>query len=57
VPKRGRGIPHRTVNKEARLEKGGAVANAQTRSRKLVKAVVGGKLHRRGGNTHIPHEL
>jgi hypothetical protein len=24
---------------------------------KLVKVSVGGKLHRRGGKTHLPHEL
>jgi hypothetical protein len=24
---------------------------------KLVKVAVGGKLHRRGGKTHLPHEL
>jgi hypothetical protein len=24
---------------------------------KLVKAEVGGELHRRGGKTHFPHEL
>jgi hypothetical protein len=28
-----------------------------TRSGKVVKAVVGGKLHRRGEKTHFPHEL
>jgi hypothetical protein len=26
-------------------------------SGKLVKVAVGGKLHRRGGKTHLPHEL
>jgi hypothetical protein len=24
---------------------------------KLMRVVVGGKLHRRGGKTHFPHEL
>jgi hypothetical protein len=53
-----RGIPHRTVNKQARLEKAGAAAQAQQPGvGKLVKVVVGGKLHRRGGKTHFPHEL
>jgi hypothetical protein len=29
----------------------------QSGARKLVKVEVGGKLHRRGGKTHLPHEL
>jgi hypothetical protein len=29
----------------------------QSGAGKLVKAVVGGKLHRRGGKTHFPCEL
>jgi hypothetical protein len=29
----------------------------QPEAGKLVKAAVGGKLHRRGGKTHFPHEL
>jgi hypothetical protein len=29
----------------------------QSGAGKLVKAVVGGKLHRRGGKTHFPHEM
>jgi hypothetical protein len=29
----------------------------QSGAGKLVKAAVGGKLHRRGGKTHLPHEL
>jgi hypothetical protein len=29
----------------------------QSRAEKHVKVVVGGKLHRRGGKTHFPHEL
>jgi hypothetical protein len=42
----------------SRLEKAGAAAHAQqTGAGKLVKVEVGGKLHRRGGKTHFPHEL
>jgi hypothetical protein len=42
----------------SRLEKAGAVAHAQQPGAgKLVKVVVGGKLHRRGEKTHFPHEL
>jgi hypothetical protein len=59
VPKwERRGIPHRTVSKQAGLKKTGAVAHAQQQGAgKLVKAVVGGKLHRRGGKTHFSREL
>jgi hypothetical protein len=40
------------------LEKAGVVAHTQQQGAgKLVKVVVGGKLHRRGGKTHFPHEL
>jgi hypothetical protein len=40
------------------LEKAGAMAHAQQPGAgKLVKVVVGGKLHRRGGKTHFPCEL
>jgi hypothetical protein len=40
------------------MEKAGAVAHAQQPGPgKLVKVVVGGKLHRRGGETHFPREL
>jgi hypothetical protein len=54
----GRGIPHRTVNKQARPEKAGAAAHTQQPGAgKLVKVAEGGKLHRRGGKTHFPHEL
>jgi hypothetical protein len=36
----------------------GAAAHAQQLGAgKLVKVVVGGKLHRRGGKTHFSHEL
>jgi hypothetical protein len=39
-------------------EKAGVAADAQqSRAGKLLKAAVGGKLHRRGGKTHFPHEL
>jgi hypothetical protein len=42
----------------SQLEKAGAVAHAQQPGAgKLVKVVVGGKLHRRGGKTHFPREL
>jgi hypothetical protein len=40
------------------LEKAGAVADTQQPGAgRLVKAVVGGKHHRRGGKTHFPCEL
>jgi hypothetical protein len=40
------------------LEKAGAEAHTQQPGAgKLVKAVVGGKHHRRGGKTHFPCEL
>jgi hypothetical protein len=36
----------------------GAVAHAQQAGMgKLIKVAVGGKLHRRGGKAHFPHEL
>jgi hypothetical protein len=39
-------------------EKAGAAAHTQQPGvGKLVKVVVRGKLHRRGGKTHFPHEL
>jgi hypothetical protein len=54
----GRGIPYRTVNKQTRPEKAGTAAhNKQSGAGKLVKVAVGGKLHQRGGKTHLPHEL
>jgi hypothetical protein len=44
-----------TVNKQAGLEKAGATAHPQQPGAgKLVKAAVGGKLHRRAGKTHFP---
>jgi hypothetical protein len=40
------------------LEKAGAVAHTQqSGAGKLVKVVVGGKLHRRGEKAHFPREL
>jgi hypothetical protein len=42
----------------SRLENAGVVAHAQQPGvGKLVKMVVGGKLHRRGEKTHFPCEL
>jgi hypothetical protein len=57
----GKGILPRTVNKQARLG-GEALAEAgahtqQPGAGKLVRVVVGGKLHRRGAKTHLPCEL
>jgi hypothetical protein len=50
VPKGVRGIPHGSANKQAGLEKAGVAAHAQQPGAgKLIKVVVGGKLHRRGG--------
>jgi hypothetical protein len=58
VLKGGRGIPHRTVNKQARPEKAGAVVHAQQPGvGKLVKVAEGRKLHRRGRKTHFPREV
>jgi hypothetical protein len=56
VPKwGGKGISHGTVNKEARPEKAGAAAHAQQSGvGKLVKVVVGGKLHRKEGKDPLP---
>jgi hypothetical protein len=54
----GRGVPHRTISKQTRPEKAGAAAHAQQPGvGKLVKVVVGGKLHRRGEKAHFPCEL
>jgi hypothetical protein len=54
----GKGIPHGTVNRQAGPEKSGAAAHAQQPGAgKLVKMVERGKLHRRGGKTHILREL
>jgi hypothetical protein len=52
------GIPHGTVNKQARPEKAGAAVHAkQPGVGKLVKVAEGGKLHRRGEKAHFPCEL
>jgi hypothetical protein len=54
VPKRGEGKSLTT----SRPEKAGAAAHAQKPGvGKLVKVAMGGKLHRRGGNTNFPCEL
>jgi hypothetical protein len=54
VPKEGEGKSLTT----SWLEKAGAAAHAQQSGvGKLIKEVVGGKLHRRGGKTHFPCEL
>jgi hypothetical protein len=57
----GKGILPGTVNKQAgRAGEGlvGAGAHAQQSGvGKLVRVVEGEKLHRRGGKTHLPHEL
>jgi hypothetical protein len=54
----GRGILHGTVNKQAGPEKAGTAAySLQSEAGKLVKAAVGGKLHRRGEKAHFPCEL
>jgi hypothetical protein len=34
-----------------------ALPSNQEQAGKLVKVAVGGKLHKRGGKTHLPHEL
>jgi hypothetical protein len=57
----GKGILPRIVNKQVRRT-GEALAGAgtcaqQPRVGKLVRMAKGGKLHRRGGKTHFPHEL
>jgi hypothetical protein len=57
----GKGILPRTVNKQAGqagepLVGAGARAQ-QPGKRNLVRLAEGGKLHRRGGKTHFPHEL
>jgi hypothetical protein len=57
----GKGIHPGTVNKQAR-QAGEALAGAGVHAQKpgagkLVRVAEGGKLHRRGGKTHFPHEL
>jgi hypothetical protein len=57
----GKGTLPGTVNKQdclAREPLAGVGARAQQPGAgKLVRVVEGGKLHRRGGNTHFPREL
>jgi hypothetical protein len=54
VPKGGKGNPSQI----SQLEKAGVVAHTQqSGAGELVKLAEGGKLHRRGGKTHFPHEL
>jgi hypothetical protein len=42
--------------KQTRWLAGAAAHAQQAGAGKLVKAAVGGKLHRRGEKTHFPHE-
>jgi hypothetical protein len=57
----GKGILPGTVNKQARqageAPAGAGVCAQQPGAGKLVRVEEGGKLHRRGGKTHFPHEL
>jgi hypothetical protein len=57
----GKGILPGTVNKQAwwagEALAGVGVRVQQPGAGKLVRVVEGGKLHRRGGKTHFPHEL
>jgi hypothetical protein len=57
----GKGILPRTVNKQPGLAgealEGVGVRTQQPGAGKLVRVAEGGKLHRRGGKTHLPHEL
>jgi hypothetical protein len=57
----GKGILPRTVNKQVgqagEALVGVGVHAQQPGTGKLVKVVVGGKLHRRGWKTHFPHKL
>jgi hypothetical protein len=58
VRKWGGALPHETVNKQAdwrRQESWHPPSNLG--AGKLVKMVVGGKLHRRRGKGHFPREL
>jgi hypothetical protein len=57
----GKGTLPGTVNKQAG-QAGEPLAGAGARAQqpgvgKLVSVAKGGKLHRRGGKTHFPHEL
>jgi hypothetical protein len=55
------GILPGTVNKQVRWARealaGAGACAKQPGAGKLVRVVEGGKLHRRGGKTHFPHEL
>jgi hypothetical protein len=57
----GRGTPPRTINKQAgpgrRGSGGSGGERPATRIGKALWVAEGGKLHRRGGRTHFPHEL
>jgi hypothetical protein len=57
----GKVILPRTVNKQAgqagEALVGAGVCAQQPGAEKLVRVAEGGKLHRRGGKTHFPHEL
>jgi hypothetical protein len=57
----GKRILPRTVNKQARRARealaGMGMRAQQPGAGKLVRVVEGGKLHRRGGKAHFPHEL
>jgi hypothetical protein len=58
----GKGILPGTVNKQAgwareALVGAGAGERLWRGAGKLVRVAEGGKLHRRGGMTHFPHEL
>jgi hypothetical protein len=57
----GKGILPGTVNKQAgRAAEALAGVGASTQqpgAAKLVRVTEGGKLHRRGGKIHFPHEL
>jgi hypothetical protein len=55
---RRRGRPTSHVSCKQTCWPAGAAAHAQQSGvEKLVKAVMGGKLHKRGGKTHFPCEL
>jgi hypothetical protein len=57
----GKGILPGSVNKQVRQARealaGAGVRTQQPGAGKLVRVEEGGKLHRRGGKTHFPHEL
>jgi hypothetical protein len=56
-PERRRGGEGKSLTR-SRPEKAGAVAHTQQPGAgKLIKVMMGGKLHRREGKTHFPCEL